>query len=87
MLFVHCGLAIAEMVSGGMRSRTALVASTSELLAAQIAVPFDAVVPAPAMASPQWTNNIYPQRADFTVGDLDALQARQAALWRIGLPG
>lgn len=81
------GQAIAELVSDGMRSKVTLVASASELLAAQVAFPFDAAAPAPAMAGPSWTNHIYPQRADFGVHDLDALQSRQATQWRLGLPG
>ncbi len=32
------------------------------------------------------TINVYPQRADFTVNDLEALQARQTALARAGRP-
>lgn len=39
-----------------------------------------------AQATPGQTINVYPQRADFTVPDLEALQARQNALARAGRP-
>jgi len=38
-------------------------------------------------ASVSTTYNVYPQRADITVHDLEALQRRQDALHRVGRPG